>query len=154
MTPPQIHISCETLSSEGKLPSSTVGAPATQGAGVAGMQGIGVSTPRAAAVAAATVGLAIDVHIPKGMILTIGIWSMMFASGTILVITLLVGNTTSELGATPKLHCIIAPIQTCRGMIRLLHRWALKCPLESTPEIRSAEGNLTGEERWQYHQSM
>jgi hypothetical protein len=86
------------------------------------MQGIGVSTPRAAAVAAATVGLAIDVHIPKGMILTIGIWSMIFASGTMLVITLLVGNTTSELGATPKLHCIIAPIQTCRGKIRLLHR--------------------------------
>src|SRR6202046_4001584 len=122
MTPPQIHISCETLSSEGKFPNSTVGAPATQGAGVAGMQGMGVSTPRAAAVAAATVGLAIDVHIPKGMILTIGIWSMMFASGTMFVITLLVGNTTSELGATPKLHCIIAPIQTCRGMIRLLHR--------------------------------
>src|ERR1700733_14288304 len=117
-----MHISCETLSSEGKFPSKTVGAPATHGAGVAGMQGMGVSTPRAAAVAAATVGLAIDVHIPKGMILTIGIWSMMFASGTMLVITLLVGSTTSELGANPKLHCIIAPIQTCRGMIRLLDR--------------------------------
>src|ERR1700733_7161707 len=117
-----MHISCETLSSEGKFPSNTVGAPAIHGAGVAGMQGIGVSTPRAAAVAAATVGLAGDVHIPKGMILTIGTWSMMFASGTMLVITLLTGNTTSELGAMPKLHCIIAPMQTCRGMIRLLHR--------------------------------
>src|SRR6202007_988585 len=102
-----MHMSCETLSSEGKLPSITVGAPATQGAGVAGMQGIGVSTPRAAAVADATTGLAIDVHMPKGMILVIGIWSMMFASGIMLVITLLVGNTTSELGAMPKLHCII-----------------------------------------------
>src|SRR5271156_1177557 len=122
MTPPQIHISCETLSSEGKFPSKTVGAPAIHGAGVAGMHGIGVNTPRAAVVAAATVGLASDVHIPKGMMLVIGIWSMMFASGTMLVITLLVGNTTRELGAMPKLHCIIAPIQTCRGMTRLLHR--------------------------------
>ena len=102
MTPPQIHISCETLSSEGKFPSNTVGAPVIQGAGVAGMQGIGVSTPRAAAVAAATTGLEGDVHMPKGMILVIGIWSMMLASGTWLVITLLVGSTTSELGAKPK----------------------------------------------------
>src|ERR1700722_14051080 len=122
MTPPQIHMSCETLSREGKFPSNTVGAPVIQGAGVAGIHGIGVSTPRAAAVAAATVGFAGEVHMPKGMILVIGIWSMMFASGTMLVITLLVGSTTSELGANPKLHCIIAPIQTCRGMIRLLDR--------------------------------
>ena len=36
------------------------------------MQGIGVSTPRAAAVAAATVGFAIELHIPNGMMFTIG----------------------------------------------------------------------------------
>src|ERR1700733_9392840 len=112
MTPPQMHISCETLSSEGKFTNSKVGAPATQGAGVAGMHGIGVSTPRAAAVAAATVGLEGDVHMPKGMIFVIGIWSMMLASGTSPVSTLFVGSTTSELGAIPKVHCIIAPMQT------------------------------------------
>lgn len=77
-----MHINCETLSSVGKFPSSTVGAPATHGAGVFGMHGIGVRTPKAAAVADATVGFAIDMHIPNGMILTIGMWSMMFASGT------------------------------------------------------------------------
>jgi hypothetical protein len=49
-----------------------VGAPGTQGAGVFGMHGIGVSTPRAAAVAAATVGLAGELHMPKGMIFSIG----------------------------------------------------------------------------------
>jgi hypothetical protein len=38
------------------------------------------------------------------------------ASGTTLVNTLFVGSTTSELGAIPKLHCIIAPMQTCIGM--------------------------------------
>jgi hypothetical protein len=33
-----------------------------------------------------------------------------------LVSTRLTGSTTSELGATPKLHIIIAPIQTWFGM--------------------------------------
>jgi hypothetical protein len=36
------------------------------------MHGMGVKTPKAAAVAAATVGLAKDEHIPKGGTLTIG----------------------------------------------------------------------------------
>jgi hypothetical protein len=107
-----MHISWETLSSVGMLASSTVGAPVTHGAGVAGTQGIGVSTPNAAAVAAATVGLEGDMHIPKGIIFVIGMWSIMFASGISLVNTLFVGRTTRELGAIPNVHCIIAPIQT------------------------------------------
>lgn len=50
----------------------TVGAPGTQGAGVAGTQGIGVSTPIAAAVAAATVGLDGDWHMPNGGMFIMG----------------------------------------------------------------------------------
>jgi hypothetical protein len=76
------------------------------------MHGIGVSTPMAAAVAAATSGFAGEEHIPNGMMLVIGIWSMMLASGTSPVITLLTGKTTSELGAIPKVHVIEAPMQT------------------------------------------
>lgn len=72
MTPPHMHMSWETLSSVGMLARSTVGAPGTQGAGVAGMHGIGVKTPKAAAVAAATVGFEGDMHIPNGMMLVIG----------------------------------------------------------------------------------
>ena len=45
-----------------------------------GMHGCGVSTPNAAAVAAATCGLAMLMHIPNGIMLTIGMWSMMFAA--------------------------------------------------------------------------
>ncbi|GGU51652.1 hypothetical protein GCM10009504_05420 [Pseudomonas laurentiana] len=48
-------------------------APGVQGEAVAGMQGIGVSTPIAAEVAAETVGLAIDRHTPKGAILAMGL---------------------------------------------------------------------------------
>lgn len=65
-----------------------IGAPPTMtrdveihGATVSGTQGIGVSTPKAAAVADATTGLAIDRHIPNGVMLTIGLLSMMLPAG-------------------------------------------------------------------------
>lgn len=73
ITPPQLHMHLETLSSAGLLAIRTVGAPTTQGAAVAGIQGMGVNTPRAAAVAAATVGLAGELHMPNGMMLTKGL---------------------------------------------------------------------------------
>src|ERR1700723_2017766 len=113
ITPAHMHISVEVLSSVGMSPSITVGAPGTHGATVMGMHGIGVSTPIAAAVAAATIGLAGDMHMPNGMMFTIGILSMMLASGISLVKTMFVGRTTSELGAIPMVHIIIAPMQTC-----------------------------------------
>jgi hypothetical protein len=58
ITPPQLHISFDVLFSAGIFPIMTVGAPTAHGAAVFGMHGIGVSTPSAAAVAAATIGLA------------------------------------------------------------------------------------------------
>ena len=67
-----MQVSFEMLSRDGMFARTTVGAPATHGAGITGRQGMGVSTPRAAAVAAATVGFAIELHIPNGMMLTIG----------------------------------------------------------------------------------
>ena len=73
MTPAHMHISLQVLSSDGWLPSRFVGAPGTQGEGVLGMHGIGVSTPSAADVAAATVGLARLMHTPNGMMLTMGL---------------------------------------------------------------------------------
>jgi hypothetical protein len=38
---------------------------------------------------------------------------MMFAAGTPPAMTRLVGNTTNDEGAAPKLHIIIAPMHTC-----------------------------------------
>ena len=95
------------------LPSITDDEPGVHGAVVTGMHGMGVRTPSAAAVAEATVGFAIDEHIPKGRILTMGTLSIIFAAGIKLVMVLLVGKTTSELGAKPKLHMSVAPMQTC-----------------------------------------
>lgn len=73
ITPAQLHMHLDVLFSSGILPNKMVGAPVVHGEEVAGIHGIGVKTPIAADVAEATVGLAKDVHMPNGMILTIGL---------------------------------------------------------------------------------
>lgn len=103
----------ELLLSAGMFPIKTVGAPGAQGAVVTGTHGIGVSTPSAAAVAEATAGLEGVLHMPKVGMFTIGLKSMMLAAGGPPAIVLFAGSTTSALGATPKLHAIIAPATTC-----------------------------------------
>lgn len=82
----------------------TVGEPGVHGAVVTGMQGWGVRTPCAAAVAAATCGLEGVVHIPNGITFVMGILSMMVAAGLLTVFTILVGITINEDGVVPKLH--------------------------------------------------
>jgi hypothetical protein len=101
----------DVLLSAGMFATSTVGLPGAQGAAVTGTHGIGVRAPKAAAVAAATVGFAIDWHMPNGKMLTIGLLSMMLAIG-IAVKTRLAGSTINELGATPNVHCSMAPPHT------------------------------------------
>ena len=92
------------------LPTSAVGPPGTHGV-VTGMHGIGVRTPSAAEVAAATVGLDSDMHTPKGGMFAIGLKSMMLAKG-LPDMTHEAGGTTIVLGAAPKVHCRVAPIVT------------------------------------------
>ena len=77
-----------------------------------GTQGIGVSTPQAAEVAEATVGLAKDRHIPKVGILTMGLLSMMLATNMPCIMEFLGGVTTRGAGVMPMLHFIMAPIHT------------------------------------------
>lgn len=112
MTPPHIHISFELLLSAGFPPMSTVGHPGAHGAAMLGIHGCGVSTPRAAAVAAATCGLARLVHIPKGIMFTIGLLSMMVAQGLLQPNALLSGSTPSCDGAAPNEQAHIAPCVT------------------------------------------
>jgi hypothetical protein len=119
ITPPHIHISVELLLRAGAPPIRTVGEPGAQGAVVTGIQGIGVSTPMAALVAAATVGFASEMHMPKGAMFAIGRLSRMLAAGIPPAITRFLGNTIRELGATPKLHIIIAPLHTSCAIYNL-----------------------------------
>src|SRR6516225_8776344 len=93
--------------------SMKVGVPGAQGPGKTGTQGMGVSTPSAAAVAAATVGLAGLLHMPNGGMFTIGMLSMMLAAAMLLVIIWFLGSTLNVLGAAPKVQASIAPVQTC-----------------------------------------
>jgi len=60
------------LLSAGIPPTITVGDPAVHGAGVVGTHAAGVKTPNFAAVAAATVGFAIELHNGNGVMLTTG----------------------------------------------------------------------------------
>lgn len=110
MTPAHMHMHFEVLLSAGMPPTITVGEPGAHGATVAGTHGIGVSTPSAAAVAAATTGFATLVHIPNVGMLTNGLWSMMFAAGSPPHIVRLIGSTFNTLGATPNVHisCAVA----------------------------------------------
>jgi len=100
----------------GKLAIITVAEPGAQGAGITGKQGIGVSTPNAAVVAAATVGLAGDLHIPKGGIFTIGILSIISAAGVYSAMTLFLRSTINELEVIPIVHIKLAPIFTCTAI--------------------------------------
>lgn len=109
MTPAHRHMSWHELSTAGRFPTRTVGTPGSHGATVAGTQGMGVNTPSAAAVAAATTGLAGLEHMPNDEIFTIGLWSIMFAAGAPLAMTRLVGKTCNDAGVAPKLHCNTAP---------------------------------------------
>lgn len=102
----------EELFNAGLFPINTVGEPGNHGAGITGKHGMGVSTPNAAAVAAATIGFARLLHIPNGGMFTKGLLSIIVAAGDPPANVLSVGSTTRELGASPKLHCIMAPATT------------------------------------------
>lgn len=104
MTPAHMQLSLDVLLSAGKLATITVGEPGAHGVAVAGMHGMGVNTPMAAVVAAATMGLLGLLHMPKGMMFNKGMWSMMLAAGWLPDITRFLGKTTNELGAMPHVH--------------------------------------------------
>ncbi len=76
------------------------------------MQGIGVKTPIAAAVAAITVGLVGAEHIPNDAMFVIGAKSIMLAFGLPFSITVRAGNTTSGQGVRPKEQVMVAPVVT------------------------------------------
>jgi hypothetical protein len=77
-----------------------------------GIHGIGVKTPSAAEVAEATVGFAKLLHIPKDIMFTNGLLSIMVAIGCEDTFTILVGSTVNGDGIVPKEHIKIAPLHT------------------------------------------
>ena len=111
MTPPNAQLHMAPATSAGCLANRVSGAIGVHGAGTTGTQGIGVRTPSAAAVAAATVGLDNDMHMPNGAMFTMGAMSMIVATGR--PSTRARGITTfNVLGAMPNEQLIIAPDTT------------------------------------------
>ncbi len=72
MMPSQLHRQVEVDVRTGQFPIVTVGDPGIQGAEVTGIHGCGVNTPMAAAVALATIGFVMLLHIPKDRMLAMG----------------------------------------------------------------------------------
>lgn len=101
MLPPQAHLHFEFLVSAFLFAIFTLLEPGFHGPAITGMQGIGVSTPIAAEVAADTVGLDIERHIPKGGMLTMGMLSITVAAGNLSANVLLMGGTMRVLGVKP-----------------------------------------------------
>jgi len=112
ITPPQAQKHCELSVRAGWLAIRQVGDPGTQGPVVTGTHGIGVSTPNAAAVAEATVGLASEVHMANGGMLAIGAKSMIVAAGMLDESTVWFEVTSRLLGAVPNEQVIGAPKTT------------------------------------------
>ena len=90
--------------SAGKLATISL-PPGTHGATITGTHGIGVSVPIAAAVADATVGLDMDWHIPKGIMLTMGLMSEMLAIGLFCTMGRVGSGTMKVDGALEHCSC-------------------------------------------------
>ena len=103
-----MHMHLEDLVITGAPPTRTRDVE-IHGAGVTGTHGMGVRTPRAAAVADATTGFAIERHKPNGTMLTIGLLSMMLPTGGPWPRTRLTGSTLSGEGVRPMLHFSMLP---------------------------------------------
>src|SRR5262249_53551992 len=68
--------------------------------------------------AAAVAGKLGDMQLPKGLMLTIGTWSLMLAAGWLPVLDRWIGSTPSWLRAMPLVHFSAALFQTGKGMSR------------------------------------
>lgn len=88
----------------GRPPAVTLADGFNQGPAGTGTQGMGVKTPSAAAVAAATDGFAGLLHIPKEGILTMGPISVSTPAGRPDIITRGTGSALKGAGAKPKGH--------------------------------------------------
>jgi len=120
MDPPYAQVQVDPATSTGIPPTTVCGAIGSHGAGTAGTHGIGVSTPSAAAVAAATIGFASDWHMPNGAMLAPGATSVMTATGR--PSTIGRGATTISVeGARPNVHIVIAPA-TAQGLPMAPHQ--------------------------------
>ena len=106
--PMYAHLAVDSLVRHGLPPAIHLPCAAFQVPWIQGIHGCGVSTPRAADVAAATCGFCSDEHIPILEILTNGITSCIVATGFPSASTVCCDVTVSFPGCEPNEHAIMA----------------------------------------------
>jgi hypothetical protein len=116
-TPAHKQLQVQALSSAGRPPIVTAGDPGTQGEAVAGMQGCGVKTPKAADVAAMTCGLLGLLQRPNGLMFARGAKSMIVAAPALVPPAGLAGDAANAEGVAPKLQVRMAPSTTRTAMV-------------------------------------
>ena len=122
ISPPHTQFRQAVSFSAGKYEVGTVGAPTTQGAGVFGIHGIGVSVPMAADVADAVAGKASDMQVPKGGMFAMGLWSMILPA-SMYPDRICFGVAMKVEGAEPIVHFITALVTTCLGKVHSRERF-------------------------------
>jgi hypothetical protein len=109
IVPPHPHEQVEESSSAASPSTVTLDEPGVQGLS-SGWHGCGVSTPLALAVALATVGLDIDVHIPKDATFAAPTSSIVPTATWLAETSGL--DALNVAGVVPNEHCRLAPVQT------------------------------------------
>jgi hypothetical protein len=111
MSPAYEQFNIQLASSIGMPPKKTEADPGLHGPAGAGMHGMGVRTPRAAAVAAATAGFARLIQTPKEGTFSIGMISVILPA-CMGPPTTGGGRKVNVPGAAPIVHTAIAPVVT------------------------------------------
>jgi len=121
IVPAQAHWQVDPAVSTGTPLITTFAEPGVHGPTGTGTQGIGVRTPRAADVAAATAGFAGELHIPNVGMFAIGIESAMVATGCPPAVTGgPFGTAVSGIGGPrPIAHDSMAALTTSGGIVWL-----------------------------------
>jgi hypothetical protein len=110
---PHSHLILQLSIKAGWPFTSTLFLPPVQDDMITGVQGISCNFPFAAVVAAATVGLARDLHFPKGVMFITNLLSLIFAMGRPCKHTGFMGCVTPKAGcAEPIEHFNFAPLHT------------------------------------------
>jgi hypothetical protein len=97
-----VQFNVASVFTKGLPPTSTVAENGIHAPTIIGVQGCGVKTPIAAAVAEETAGFAIELHMPNGVMLTLGTVLSEQTTTLFSASTPCSGITLSGVGAAPK----------------------------------------------------
>lgn len=110
--PPNPQVNVHPTVRHGFPPASVVVCAAVHVPAGTSVQGCGVNTPSAAAVAACTAGFISDVHMANGGRFVLGAQSVTVATGIFPISTFVCDVTFNTLGAVPKVHMHCVPVVT------------------------------------------